>query len=72
MDNIKLCVDCNHTRPYIRKVLWFRVIHDQRIARCAHPKAVRKDLVTGEEDPQFCSAMRVSVCGPDGKLWEAK
>ena len=68
---VKLCKDCAYARPFEQKILFWR-LKDISISRCAHKSAERIDLVTGELDPKFCSAMRVMICGPEGKWFEPK
>ena len=53
---MKLCINCAHHR-----------LAD----KCGHEQAVIIDPVRGEKTGRyFCSAMRISPCGPEGKLFE--
>lgn len=65
MSDVKFCKDCRHI-----------VVTDGRMgfAKCALfvNKSNPEYLVMGD-DPSamaYCSTQRITVCGPEGKLWE--
>ena len=61
-DETKFCKDCKWLQP---------TGMDWRV-RCEHSDAVVVDLVTGEPRHMDPQAMRIRICGPEGKLWEPK
>jgi hypothetical protein len=76
MDDLKLCRDCKWMMPrkdFISRVLGVGLIS----AKCGCPDAGmfgEINFVTGKDDRTHfhCSTMRVRVCGPAGRLWEAR
>lgn len=59
----KFCVDCR----------WRKGI-DWATLRCVHPQVAKVQPVTGRPQRVYASEGRYSaaVCGPEGKLWEAR
>lgn len=66
MSDKPICIDCKWCHK--------RWLDNPKYSQCYHPENVTVDLVTGKKTLKYnyCSSMRISTCGPSGKLFEPK
>lgn len=57
-DPILLCKDCKYCEPSLSG------------PQCLHPEAKTIDYVLGNDRQMGCDAMRIRVCGPQGRFFE--
>lgn len=58
---LKLCKNCKYCETSV-----------SFSPRCHHPSAFGVDLVNGNNEPGFCSAMRILRCGERAKYFEQR